>query len=42
MVLPSIDRCTNGQLIFLEEASHWLQHEEPEKVNRLLLDFLRI
>jgi len=41
MAQPSIDRCANGQLIFLEEASHWLQHEEPGKVNRLLLDFLR-
>ncbi len=41
MAQPSIDRCTNGQLIFLDEATHWLQHEEPERVNRLLLDFLR-
>lgn len=37
---PSIDRCDDGRLIFLEEATHWVQHEEPETVNRLLIDFL--
>ena len=37
---PSIDRCSDGKLVFLEEATHWLQHEVPEKVNSLLLDFL--
>jgi len=37
---PSIDLCDDGRLVFLEEASHWVQHEEPETVNRLLLEFL--
>ena len=37
---PSIDRCSDGKLVFLEEATHWLQHEVPERVNSLLLDFL--
>jgi len=40
MAQPSIDLCDDGRLIFLEEASHWVQHEEPETVNRLLLEFL--
>ena len=40
MAQPSIDLCDNGRLVFLEEASHWVQHEEPETVNRLLLEFL--
>ncbi|MFN3980720.1 MAG: alpha/beta fold hydrolase [Caldilinea sp.] len=39
MAQPSIDLCDNGRLVFLEEASHWVQHEEPETVNRLLLEF---
>lgn len=39
MAQPSIDLCENGRLEFIEEASHWVQHEEPERVNRLLLDF---
>lgn len=36
---PSIELCDQGRLEFLEEATHWVQHEEPERVNRLLLDF---
>lgn len=37
---PSIDLCDDGRLIFLEEASHWVQHEEPARVNHHLLEFL--
>jgi len=37
---PSIDLCDQGRLEFIEEATHWVQHEEPERVNRLLLEFL--
>src|SRR5690606_10674709 len=40
MAQPSIDLCDDGRLVFLEEASHWVQHEEPDTVNRLLLEFL--
>lgn len=36
---PSIDLCDEGKLVFIEEASHWVQHEEPERVNELLLKF---
>jgi pimeloyl-ACP methyl ester carboxylesterase len=32
--------CDKAEVIHLPEASHWLQHEEPETVNRLLLKFL--
>lgn len=32
--------CEQGRLEFLETATHWVQHEEPERVNQLLLDFL--
>lgn len=39
MAQPSIDLCDDGRLVFVEEASHWVQHEEPETVNRLLLEF---
>lgn len=39
MAQPSIDLCDDGHLVFLEEATHWVQHEEPERVNRLLIDF---
>lgn len=37
---PSIDLCDRGRLVVLEEATHWLHHEEPERVNALLTRFL--
>lgn len=41
MAQPSIDLCDEGRLVFLEEATHWVQHEEPDAVNRLLVEHLR-
>lgn len=41
MAQPSIDLCDEGRLVFLEKATHWVQHEEPETVNQLLLEFFR-
>lgn len=35
----SLAFCDDGQLTYLR-ASHWVQHEEPAEVNRLLLGFL--
>ena len=40
MAQPSIDLCDNGELVMLEEAAHWLHHEEPRRVNFLLDTFL--
>jgi pimeloyl-ACP methyl ester carboxylesterase len=40
MAQPSIDLCDRGELVFLESASHWVQHEEPAEVNRRILEFL--
>ncbi|WP_304056865.1 alpha/beta fold hydrolase [Nitrosomonas communis] len=37
---PSIDLCDDGRLIFIEEATHWVQHEEAEQVNELIAIFL--
>lgn len=36
----SVAHCEGGRLERIDEATHWVQHEEPERVNRLLLDFL--
>ncbi len=36
----SLAMCDQGRLEMIEEATHWVQHEEPQRVNRLLLDFL--
>ena len=40
MAQPSIDLCRKGRLVFIEEASHWVQHEEPDRVNSLIKDYL--
>ncbi|TVR56205.1 MAG: alpha/beta hydrolase [Gemmatimonadales bacterium] len=36
----SLERCDRGRLITFPEATHWLQHDEPEGVNQALLEFL--
>lgn len=40
MAQPSIDRCLDGRLIFIEEATHWVQHEHPDRINELIGCFL--
>lgn len=35
----SLELCEDGRSVVFEEATHWLQHEEPEEVNRLMLEF---
>ncbi|KHF40185.1 alpha/beta fold hydrolase [Halalkalibacter okhensis] len=37
----SMTMCDDGQLILVDEATHWVQHEQNEIVNRLLLQFLK-
>jgi pimeloyl-ACP methyl ester carboxylesterase len=39
MIEPSLGLCDRGRVERLPEATHWLQHEEPATVNRLLLQF---
>jgi pimeloyl-ACP methyl ester carboxylesterase len=41
MAQPSVDLCDDGRLEILEEATHWVHHEEPERVNQLMLNFIR-
>lgn len=36
---PSIALCADGRLIFFPNATHWLQHDEPESVNQYLSEF---
>jgi pimeloyl-ACP methyl ester carboxylesterase len=40
MAQPSIERCDEGRLVLIEDASHWVQHDEPGQVNRLIENFL--
>ena len=39
MAEESLRECAEGRLVTFENATHWLQYEEPEKVNQLLHDF---
>ena len=38
----SLDLCDEGDLHTFENATHWLQHDEPQEVNRLLLEWLAL
>jgi pimeloyl-ACP methyl ester carboxylesterase len=40
MARPSLDYCEDGNLIFFPEATHWVQREEADELNRHLLEFL--
>jgi len=40
MARPSLDYCDDGRLIFFPDATHWVQHEEANEVNRHLLEFV--
>jgi pimeloyl-ACP methyl ester carboxylesterase len=41
MAAESLKYCDAGELSELPEATHWVQHEEPERVNQLLIEFFR-
>ena len=40
MARDSMQYCSNGRLELIEDATHWVQHEVPDRVNDLLLEFL--
>ncbi len=41
MARPSMDYCEDGRLILFPDATHWIQHEAPDDVNRLLIEFFK-
>jgi pimeloyl-ACP methyl ester carboxylesterase len=42
MAHESLRYCTSAELFTFANATHWLQHEEPARVSKLLIDFFRI
>jgi pimeloyl-ACP methyl ester carboxylesterase len=40
MARPSLDYCEDGNLVFYPGATHWVQREEADEVNRQLLSFI--
>jgi len=41
MAEDSLRYCDSAELTYFPEATHWVQHEEAESVNRLLLEFFK-
>jgi len=41
MAQDSLRYCTEAELFTLADATHWLQHEQPERVSELLIEFFR-
>lgn len=42
MAAPSLALCGHGHPERIPEATHWVQHEEAQRVNGLLGDFLSL
>jgi len=41
MAQPSIDLCENGRLVIVKGATHWVQHEKTDHVNKLITTFFQ-
>ncbi len=39
MVQPSIELCDEGEAVLFEKATHWVQHDEADEVNKRLIKF---
>src|SRR5690606_21891791 len=39
MAAASLDYCDDGQLVWFENATHWVQHDEPKRVSQHLIAF---
>ena len=37
----SVQYCPGGDLTYFPDATHWVQHEEPELVNQLLIEWFK-
>lgn len=40
LATESLKFCENAELVWVGEATHWVHHEQPEIVNRLIKEFL--
>jgi epoxide hydrolase 4 len=36
----SLALCERGEVFHLSDATHWVQHDKPEEVDRLVVEFL--
>ncbi len=37
----SLQYCADGELTYFPDATHWIQHEEAERVNEMLIEFFK-
>ena len=37
----SLEYCRLGELVLIEDATHWVQHDQPETVSQLLIEHFR-
>lgn len=37
----SIELCDEGHLYYIDDATHWVQHEAADEVNQVMIDWLR-
>jgi pimeloyl-ACP methyl ester carboxylesterase len=40
LATESASLCDDAKIFFVENATHWVAHDEPERVTRSLLEFL--
>lgn len=40
MASKSLANCLRGQLHMLQDLTHWLHHEDPDRINNLIMDFI--
>jgi pimeloyl-ACP methyl ester carboxylesterase len=38
MASLSLEYCQSGELVMIEEATHWVQHDQPELVSQLMIN----
>jgi len=37
----SVRLCLDGRIAYLDQSTHWVQHDEPDRVASILVDFLK-
>jgi epoxide hydrolase 4 len=41
MAEPSLALCDHGRLVMFEDATHWVQHDKADEVNKHLIEFFK-
>ncbi len=40
LAVASLAVCEDGEVVYVTKSSHWIQHDEPDEVNRYILEFI--